>query len=1580
MTFRSRFLRCLHGLMALCLLALPLQAQLDPRLQSTNTDFLDLYQQSSNAKVKPEIITIFDFSGSMEALMYHPYYHNNDPSDAGAAGQMTFTLDPNAQAGANTYTVTARSSQNTNVYATVDATVGGGLSNAFNSGEFRQSNGASRRADIRYLYTRITNITVQGSPATFNSGTTYTFLATVSFRVLDYYGSTRPMSDWTSTKGTPDSRVTWTINGGSSITSGGVWVAPAIRPPSSVHPVTARVVGDTVGTLNSIALIKPDGSEVTNADASASTSSGSGFYGASLGDQDVRNWVRAASHARFQYNDAGTLRTIDIPIPWKIMDRNSTGNPLSSRTALDSVVRGGTSIGSGNAMELDLTYKLSSGSVVLSGSSSQQLTTTLNDVSYKRAYVGWLFTGKYDHGTYAGKYIVYDALDASIVGDQRNSNWGKGFGNMADGETILQPEYNLKGDYTGNQVSNKAYLNVIPPFSRVQAVKRAAIETWIQYQDKVIWAFRFLSPSGEASGGSATTINNNSRSSIASGDPTTTPMTGNDSGWTLLNNTASSSTNSVTGMKRIAALRANSNTPLTYATARALAQFTDPNSVFNDFETGSDAPSQCMNHFLILFTDGIDNNGTGDNNPKGDTPYLGSANGKVTINALAGNQAIIGAKTSVDRYGEYWNLFTFAGMAAHMADVSLGTLGNGHLDPLMPSGTVSGLPSSFLPYALGKRGATTFAKPHLITTMTVGVSLGGKYTDNPSPKRSLFLGAAVGDPSLTTYPDLDTLIPFAWVPDPNKPGEYMKDPNSIYFFDATNPEKLASDLDKAILAASGPSNTNATANPNLPFIGAAYGQQVYLGQFRPPTNGGAIWPGDLMMFGTRQVNDQTLIVDRNDNLATVVDASTAIWSTAYSLFNNRLWSARKLFTRIPVDKDHPLENGLSAFTDMGTAFTDTTNGLKNFVAKSYGSDPSKDSSKQTVIRFAAGGDTGDTLDSNGRPTKNRATIMGDVVNSSPGVLEYKFTDVQANLPSTLSGTVSSDPGVTNRFRLLLVGTNQGWLHAFGEVTNVTKIETAGPNFGKEKVNGSVDELWSFMPTDFLANLNYITVSTNAHRFMVDGTPSIYFLDLPPSAGGRGNGVLDIGSDPAKTKERAIAIVGLRKGGRSYYALDIHDPFNPTLKWSLVPDEAAFFPASRIAAGGPDINTVRTILANWGFSTCTPGLGRVTYNGVLRDVVFLGGGFSTPEVEARFLDNAGDPTPLGRSILALDVYTGEVLAAVDLSGSSAGPISAGLVPFEFILNSGMAQRAYLMDYNGGLWSWGKQAVSSVAPYVNYRSDSGEITEWSLRKVYQDGTGKSALYSTLPAPFRVGNFPGQGKDGAPSPAAVGIGMISGDRNNPLDYLYTTATKPSQHRLTVVFDRQDHKVWDSNDGAITDTSLLNVYPSNVSLASGDAIITPGSLTYYLAPHDALGNYSSPMLGYYRPLPPFANNFISKGINSPLVVAGSLFYSYFTPEAADPCIGGSGKTYANLICDALNPVVDDVRTTVSCRSGNQFVWTGVASDFVTIGTHGVLQAGVVPAINPAPGQSLTTLQLQTILGNRLERFPKVRTWRTIH
>ena len=458
-----------------------------------------------------------------------------------------------------------------------------------------------------------------------------------------------------------------------------------------------------------------------------------------------------------------------------------------------------------------------------------------------------------------------------------------------------------------------------------------------------------------------------------------------------------------------------------------------------------------------------------------------------------------------------------------------------------------------------------------------------------------------------------------------------------------------------------------------------------------------------------------------------------------------------------------------------------------------------------------------------------------------------------------------------RFRLVLVGTNQGWLHAFGEVT---KTDAAG------RVTGAVQELWSFLPTDFLANLNYLKDNGNAHRFMVDGTPVIYHLDLPPSGGGRGNGVVD-------SAERAVAIFGLRKGGRSYYALDIHDPFNPTLKWSLVPDEAASLTADRIATGGPTLDAAKALLAKAGFSTSTPAFGRIQDSSlVLRDAVFLGGGASNAEVDAQF-----SSTKLGRFVLALDAYSGQLLAAADLTAASAGGATVGpvasMVPFEFITNSGMAQRAYFTDSTGGLWAWGSKDTVATAPYTNFRKDTSKLDSWALRKVYQDdNVGNGARYTTLPAPFRVASYPVRAAAGSAVPAAVGIALVSGDRNNPLDRSYAAGTNPAptNHRLTVVFDRQDSRAWGFDtaggpDTGIGTTNLRNFTANEVTSTPGTLctdslfkLITPGCDDYYLAPKTG-----TPSFGYYVAFPSAASGtgFVAKGINPPLVVAGSLFYS---------------------------------------------------------------------------------------------------------
>ncbi|MFN7956888.1 MAG: PilC/PilY family type IV pilus protein [Holophagaceae bacterium] len=1312
-------------------------------------------------------------------------------------------------------------------------------------------------------------------------------------------------------------------------------------------------------------LVRPDGSLLaysTNGDQAINTNYvASGLPGESSVPKaaDLRNWIRSASHVRFTYGG----KTFDLPICWTILDAPS----VQPNVALGqyrkmyntyplkmTIINPGTS--SNTEIEMDTTYRVMSN--VAGNNWGMYSSTTPNPIG----------TSQMTACTFNGGNSTTD----NFVGWESDYiKW------------IFQGTHSIP-QATG--AAGYAFANGIPGRTRTQAVKDAAMRTWVKYYNKVFWAYRFLKyfqpDSSSSQNDNAEYPSNDSRHNNSANNPLTSPVFGGSQReWILLNSTPSNPTGSDVALKRLAALVCGGSTPLNSALANTYAQLNDPNCVFNDVETGVDKPVECRNTYVMLFTDGIPNTdpGTPENT---NTPYVGlePAPAAATYGtAKTGNQFFGANKTRISTTNAtpYYNIINLAALAAHGGETDNG----GWTVPTYPTTTqVYPTPGStwkisdWLPFWIRSRGAgsekVTFTKARPITTMTVGVSLEGTIADAAAGKRRLFLAAAFGDPSRKTW-DVSTLTEFT-LADSSDPSK-GKTPNSTYFFDATNPDKLTQSLDAAFYELSLASNVNVTSNPNLPFVGASFGNQIYLGKFQPPANGGAIWPGDVLMFGTREINGQTVIIDKSGNATTVTDETTSQWSAKSALVNGRLWKDRKLYTRTPGGTT------LRVFTDLGTEFSDATNGLQKYVATSMTSLPDK----QKVIQFAAGGDLtkpGPDL----RPTENRSTIMGDVINSAPAAIEYNWLDVK--------DLISSYPRLAavggNRFRLLLVGTNQGWLHAFGEVTKKTSVIDAS-NVTREIVTGDVEELWSFMPTDFLANLNYITVANNPHRFMVDGTPAIYHLDLPPLTGGSGNGVVD-------ATERAVAVIGLRKGGRSYYALDVHNPFTPALKWSMVPDEAASLPASRIVSGGPTLGTVTDILGKWGFSTCTPAFGRIQFNNVIRDAVFLGGGFSVPEIEANFSN-----TKLGRSVMAIDVYSGEVLAASDLTdgsigGATVGPVSAGIIPFEFVLNSGMAQRAYFLDYRGGLWSWGSKAVASSAPYVDFRQDSSQITSWKIRKVFQDddAVGKGARYTTLPAPFRVGSFPGVGKTGSAAPTAAGIAIVSGDRNNPLDREYDASNpSPVNHRLTVVFDRQDSRAWNFDTATGPDNGIRfanlkdfsnNIVSSTPANACSDTVfgpITPGCPNYYLAPYSGLPpTPGTPSFGYYINFPSKSGGYIPKGVNPPLVVAGSLFYAYFSPLDSDPCVGGSGKTNSYLTTDVMNPLVSDSRGGLVSTSGLKFTWAGVASDFFAIGTRAVLQGGALSVSNPQAGQSATTMGINTIQGNATQRFPKPRAWRTVH
>ena len=1796
---RRPFLRSLRVL-ALSLLALaPAFAQLDSRLQASKTDFLDLYQQSTSLKVKPEILSIFDCSASMKSLMFHPLFRNDDAlAQDDDSRTIVFGLNQPSikftEYGIFASTNNGCNSLSNRFYIDVDstgtATVGSRPSNtlqcvsdglpfafslscssAVNSAcaagayfvpepgfvatashpypNMFLSTNAALNANTGYptgdpIYTithadksRTPLPTIEFDPPQptggYTAGTVVTATAYLLHPPVEGEGSTPKTANWmlvyclkgaatgpgdtstgyqtgsglTGTMTTVDavagfykSVCTFTIPGrqslprtndpvcfkdiyvksvsGSTTNTAGPWKSGdvltfatylttpgtatsiafgavfntgiscavpscvALDKPASVanastpwtatwtvpsgcsapDPAPYLALDPTAGT-NAVAgisyltsawtgtsavFIKPDGTQVTAADAEAAKTSSTGLQYLSSGKTNILNWIRAASHVRLTATVSGVLRTIDVPIPWKVVDPTSTTNPLASVTVLDRQVKvvGGVSTpyGSGNQIELDQCYKhnqstgftFEPNAYVYISTGSIYDGTRLATITYRPAYLSWLFTAKYQSSdatkpnyttdsSLVGKFVVFDAANKSIVGGQGNVSWGQGFGPAGLWGNIKVPQYDSSGTYTGT-IWDEASNYRIPALTRLQAVKQAAIKAWIAHQADAYWAFRFLDPVNEATSGTATTINNQSSTTAPPGAAAAATATnfywGVYSGWTVLNNTAaqgitSTLGNSVNGMTLISHLFASGGTPATYALARSLAQFTDANNIFNTYE-GTDV-SQCGSSYLLLITDGADDNALGSLNANTTSPYFTGTGAAMALDAGGGNRAIIANKTSMDRYGTYWNLFTLAGIGAHLADGSLGTVNVDYLAALDPgASTKTGTPSSFLPLAIKKRNGITLNQDRRVMTLTMGVGLGGKYTDSNSPKRNLFLAAAAGDPGVTSGP-LSGFHPFDpstdWIVDPRDPASYptvgKRVDGAVFFFDATTPAKMITGMDYLFrVATSSTTSSQATTSPTLPFVGAASGNQIYLGRFLPPAYGGVLWSGDLLMFSTKEESGSISILDKTGTPTSTLDATTAQWSAAAALAAGPVGTARKLYTRVTGGA------ALRTLTATGTDFTATGTGLKNHVATSLAITDT--ATKQLAIHHAAGGDITNLDASTGLPKTNRPSIMGDIINAAPAAIEYKWSDVSGSLSSY--ATLSAFGGT--RFRLVLVGTNQGWLHAFGEVTKTDA--TTG------LVTGAVQELWSFLPTDFLANLNYLTNSSNPHRFMVDGTPVIYHLDLPPTGGGRGNGVVD-------STERAVAIFGLRKGGRSYYALDIHDPFNPTLRWSLVPDEASSLTADRIATGGPTLDAAKVLLAKAGFSTSTPALGRIQdSSGILRDAVFLGGGASNAETEAQF---TGSPK-LGRFVLALDAYSGQILAAADLTATSAGgatvgPVASGMVPFEFITNSGMAQRAYFTDYNGGLWSWGSKTVSGATAFSSFRIDSSKIGDWQLRKVYQDdNVGYGARYTTLPAPFRVGSYPVRSATSTSVPAAVGIALVSGDRQNPLDRSYVAVTNPAptRHRLTVVFDRQDSRAWGFDTEGGPDTGMAttnlrnftdNAVSSTPAAACTDSLfqaITPGCDSYYLAPKTG-----TPSFGYYLNFPAAASGtgFVPKGINPPLVVGGSLFYSYFTPVTSNPCTGGSGTTSSWLVADVMNPIVTDSRSGLSITSGLKFTWSGVASDFLALGTRSVLQGGMkeVTAADASKGTAaVTAMSLSATSTSATERYPKARVWRTVH
>ncbi|MGI9204305.1 MAG: PilC/PilY family type IV pilus protein [Woeseiaceae bacterium] len=314
-------------------------------------------------------------------------------------------------------------------------------------------------------------------------------------------------------------------------------------------------------------------------------------------------------------------------------------------------------------------------------------------------------------------------------------------------------------------------------------------------------------------------------------------------------------------------------------------------------------------------------------------------------------------------------------------------------------------------------------------------------------------------------------------------------------------------------------------------------------------------------------------------------------------------ASRNLFTYNGTDLN---------LASTGNAIVSTNMGL---VAADFGlSGTTGEPTKAQLIDWMRGVDVRDVdNDSNTTETRWATDALGDPLHSQPAAVVY--------------GGTANNPDV-----VVYTATNDGYLHAVDGDTG--------------------DELWSFVPMELLSNMTRLF-------FDPDSKYKNYGLDgniVPVVFDENGNGIIDGGNDFVRI------IFGMRRGGNTYYALDVTNKNQPKMLWTASP-------------------------SGLGQSWSTPVVAKIDAPGVSNNkaVVVFGGGYDPTH------DTNSHPVvddSVGASVIMLDLDTG---AELWRAAKSAGPGNRSVpgmnraIPGEVrvidISGDGFADRMYAADLGG-----------------------------------------------------------------------------------------------------------------------------------------------------------------------------------------------------------------------------------------------------------------------------------------------------------
>jgi type IV pilus assembly protein PilY1 len=381
----------------------------------------------------------------------------------------------------------------------------------------------------------------------------------------------------------------------------------------------------------------------------------------------------------------------------------------------------------------------------------------------------------------------------------------------------------------------------------------------------------------------------------------------------------------------------------------------------------------------------------------------------------------------------------------------------------------------------------------------------------------------------------------------------------------------------------------------------------------------AHWPGNLKKY---RIQNRS-VVDINDKDAVdpttgfFLDTAHSFWTTGGADGNDvRLGGAaqqlpppalRKLYT-------NNVSGNLSATNNQIAA------GNNALVPADFGlTGAAGEPEFDDLINWARGADI---RDEDNNSTTSVRNAMGDPLHSQPAAVVYGGT---ANSPDTV----------------IFTATNDGYLHA---------------------ISGSDGkELWAYIPKELLSNLTrlYFDPGAKYKQYGIDGNVVPVVKDVDR------DGVIE-----PNDGDFVYLIFGMRRGGQTYYALDVSEKNSPKLMWTYDSAET-------------------------GESWSTPAITRMDISGATQNadkaVIVLGGGYDTVHDTAA---HPSVPDGSGAGIHILDLKSGSELwragmdsganLRLDTSGREMDRAIPNRVRVIDLNGDSLADRMYATDLGGQIW--------------------------------------------------------------------------------------------------------------------------------------------------------------------------------------------------------------------------------------------------------------------------------------------------------